>query len=85
MGPVVEAFATAELDGQVSLAVLKNNARSRAIPLQAAVCKAPVCAPRDFSDPHARIANAPRIVGGMGNASKVFVSALLSGLADPVS
>jgi hypothetical protein len=85
MGPVLEAFATVELDGQVSLAMLKNNAPSHAILLQAAVCKAPVCALRDFSDRHVKIANAPRIVGDMGIASKVFVSALLNGLADPVS
>jgi hypothetical protein len=85
MGPVLEVFAIVMQDGQESLAILKRNVLTHAILLQAAVCKALVYVLRDSSDPLARIANAPRIVGGMGNASKVFVSAPLNGLADPAN
>lgn len=85
MGPVLVAFAIAILDGQVSLVALKRNAPSRVIPHQVAVCKAPVCVLRAFLGPLAGTANAPRIAGDMGIASKVSVNASLSGLADPAN
>lgn len=85
MGPVLEAFATVTLDGQAFLAILKHNALSRAILLQAGACKVHVCVRKDSSAPLAKTASARRIAGDMEIVSKVSVNAFMNGLADPVS